>query len=399
MTEKRFMTKLTLLLCASLTVMAGATIAPSLPQMTEVFSYKPRAEFLAKLVLTIPSLFIALFSPLAGWLTDKVGRLKLLFFSMVLYAAAGTSGLWLEDIHWILVGRALLGIAVGGIMTVISTLVGDYFEGKERDGFSALQGISMALGGVIFVSLGGILADLNWRLPFAIYFLSLVFLLFGLAYLRETAKKSSEAEQLPIPKYPRGIIGLIMVTMFLSMVFFYMIPVQIPYLLKDLGFDSNMLSGFAIALGTVGAALGAASYMALRKNFDYSELFGIAFVVLAVGYIVIGWSVQYGVLLVALFISGYGVGMLMPNGTLWTLHVTPLLLRGRIIGLYTSFVFMGQFFSPVIMQPFAKLFDLSGAFLTAGGASMALGVFFLFSNRLTVISNSLLVEEEDDSEE
>ena len=104
--------KLTILLSASMTIMAGATIAPSLPQMKVVFNHIPNAEFIIKLVLTLPSLFIAIAAPFAGYIIDRLGRKKLLLFSLLLYAIAGTSGLYLNNLLTILIGRALLGVSV-----------------------------------------------------------------------------------------------------------------------------------------------------------------------------------------------------------------------------------------------------------------------------------------------
>ena len=91
-------TKLTLLLVSSLTIMSVITISPALPQMAIAFSNVENAEFLVKLVLTIPALFIAIFSPITGRLIDKYGRLKLLYLSMIIYAIAGTAGYYLKDI-------------------------------------------------------------------------------------------------------------------------------------------------------------------------------------------------------------------------------------------------------------------------------------------------------------
>jgi MFS family permease len=67
-------TRGTLLASAALTIMAGATIAPSLPAMREVFVGTPGAEVLVRLVLTITALAIALTAPLAGVFADRVGR-------------------------------------------------------------------------------------------------------------------------------------------------------------------------------------------------------------------------------------------------------------------------------------------------------------------------------------
>src|SRR6476619_1694780 len=62
--------KLTLLLVSSLTIMSIITISPALPQMTAAFSDVKNSAFLVKLVLTIPALMIALFSPVTGRLID-----------------------------------------------------------------------------------------------------------------------------------------------------------------------------------------------------------------------------------------------------------------------------------------------------------------------------------------
>ena len=84
--------------------------------MAEVFSGSPNAQFLTKLVLTTPALFIVVCAPLAGVIIDRYGRLKFLFASLLLYGFAGASGFFLDDLNHILAGRALLGVAVAGII-------------------------------------------------------------------------------------------------------------------------------------------------------------------------------------------------------------------------------------------------------------------------------------------
>ena len=66
----------------------------------------PQAEFLAKMVLTIPALSIAIFSAPVGWLIDRTGRKTVLISAIFLYALAGTSGLYLDSLHAILASRA-----------------------------------------------------------------------------------------------------------------------------------------------------------------------------------------------------------------------------------------------------------------------------------------------------
>ena len=84
----------------------------------------------------------------------------------MLYGISGASGYALNNLYYILLGRAFLGIAVAGIMTVSITLIGDYFKDNKRNKFMGLQGVFMGLGGVFSISLSGILADINWNVPF-----------------------------------------------------------------------------------------------------------------------------------------------------------------------------------------------------------------------------------------
>ncbi|QYO63035.1 MFS transporter [Leptolyngbya sp. 7M] len=104
--------KATLLLVSTLTVMAGATIAPSLPAMRQYFSAVANADYWVRLVLTVPALFIALGAPIAGTIIDRFGRKGLLGLAVFLYGLAGSSGFVLSSIGPILLGRMLLGLSV-----------------------------------------------------------------------------------------------------------------------------------------------------------------------------------------------------------------------------------------------------------------------------------------------
>jgi MFS family permease len=119
-------------------------------------------------------LFIVLAGPLTGWFLDRKGRLPLLIPAMLLYAIAGSSGLYLDSIWSILAGRALLGVAVAGIMTSATTLIADYYKGPERSQFMGWQAAFMNFGGIVFLTAGGGLAEMGWRWPFIIYLSSLL---------------------------------------------------------------------------------------------------------------------------------------------------------------------------------------------------------------------------------
>ena len=118
--------QISLLLIATMGVMSGITVVSSLPLISQTFSDLPHIEFLSKLMLTIPSIIIALFAPIAGVIVDKFGRLRPLYTGVILFVLGGSSGFYLDNFYAILAGRAVLGIAVALLMTSSTALIGDY---------------------------------------------------------------------------------------------------------------------------------------------------------------------------------------------------------------------------------------------------------------------------------
>lgn len=103
--------------------MAASLVAPALPSIAEEFADLSNADFLARLVLSLPALFIALTAAVSGRVIDKFGRMKPLYFGLVLYVVSGTAVYFCNELYVILVYRATLGIAIGLLSTVAVTLI------------------------------------------------------------------------------------------------------------------------------------------------------------------------------------------------------------------------------------------------------------------------------------
>lgn len=54
-----------------MTILGVILVAPALPAIVKAFSYTLHIEILSGLMLTIPALFVMIFSPIAGVLMDK----------------------------------------------------------------------------------------------------------------------------------------------------------------------------------------------------------------------------------------------------------------------------------------------------------------------------------------
>jgi len=371
--------KLTLLLISMMTMMAGAVVAPSLPQISEVFAEVKYINLLSRLVITLPALLIAGFSPIFGSLSDKLGRKTLLLFSIILYGIGGTSGYFLNDIYLILIGRALLGIAVGGIMTIATALVGDYFKGAERNGFAGIQGAFMGLGGVFFITVAGWFADIHWQMPFLIYLFAAPAFILGLIYLFEPKKDEVDIKESDSQAdYDKKLAFLVYLLAFIGVLFFYMIPVQIPFLLGKMEGITNSKIGYAISISSLAGALIAMNYKRIKMRFTFRQIYQLAFVFMGAGYVLVFFSNGYLGILAAMVIAGIGTGFLMPSANLWIMEIAPDQIRGTLVGRVSTAIFLGMFFSPVLLQPIINQVNVEVTFLIAG---ICLGVITLLLYR------------------
>lgn len=376
-TKRPGLQALTILLGSSLTVMAGAAVSPALPTIAAAFSDVPNSEFLVKLILTLPALFIALCSPLMGLACDAWGRRPVLMVGIVGYAVAGCSALFLSDLYAILAGRAALGIAVAAVLTSCSTLIGDYYTGHERDRFMGLQAAFMSFSGVLFPLASGALVILGWREPFLVYLASLLVLpgvvLFLVEPPRHTHHDSHESNDTP---FPWGLVLLVNGLAILQMSVFYLIPVQFSFYLEELvnatGFQVGMTLSFA------SLCIGTASLLFHRVRGILSPLPIIAgcMVFIGVGYLILGQASGWSVIIVGLLVSALGLGILGPNLTTWLLAHTPERLRGRLVGMLASSFFIGQFASPLLVQPIIQAQGTAMAFSAAGGLMLVTALIF-----------------------
>ncbi len=371
---------ITLLLTSSMTVMAGATISPALPQIQQFFQNEPNSEFWVKLMLTLPALFTASSAPFAGIIIDRFGRKPLLTGAVILYGLAGGSGCVLSSLTGLLIGRAFLGIAVGAIMTTSIALIADYYQGPKRNQVMGIQAAFMGYGGVIFLTLGGFLADINWRVPFLIYLSAFAVLPLVIFCLTEANVESAQAERLAEDadaKLPVGTIALIYALTFLTMVVFYMIPVQLPFYLKSFGQVSNAQTGIAIAASTLASAIISMRYGSIKTHLSFQGVLICLYLLMGLGYVTISLAGNYALVVLGLIIAGLGLGLLLPNMNVWLNAKTPISSRGRVLGGLTTCMFLGQFCSPIVSQPIAQQIGLGVTYGVAGVVMWTLAVLLV----------------------
>ena len=365
-----------LLLIATLGIMSGITIVSSLPLISQTFSDIPNIEFLSKLMLTIPAIIIALFSPIAGYIVDRFGRLKPLYLGMFLFLIGGSSGFYLHDFYVILLGRAILGLGVSLIMTSSTALIGDYFSEELRHTFMSKQGMTTALGGIVFITTGGLLAQLHWSYPFAIYLIPILFVPFLLKSLYEPVKHK-HVEDIEV----EGTLLPVYLTAFFVMVLFYMMPTQFPYLIVNKLGGKPQTIGFIIASAMIFNALTSMQYAKIKSRFSYMQIYASTFALFSVGLFIISQASSITGLFLAIVPIGMGFGLLFVNTNAWFLSLVPAHKRGKAAGVLTSSFFLGQFASPILFEPIVSSYGIQPLFLVVAILAMVIALVLWASSR------------------
>ncbi len=421
----------TVLVGSSVSVLPVAALAPALPALALAFQDTPNAELLVRLTLTMPALLIAVGAPIAGLLLDRWGRRPVIVLSLIAFGIAGTSGFLLNSLVAILVTRAVVGLAAAGLISGFTTLVADYFTGRRLNRFMGYQGAAIGAGAMAGLLMGGFLADVGWQFPFLTHLYAFLILPAVVLAVHESghgvggrtpggarvdpreplpeAPAQGERE-LPLmhcaeqihpaiasalteqegPRraevgagpaeglgLPRRTIASVYAIAFAAMVVFYVFPVQLPFYLVALVAASNTQIALALALQTLIAILVALRYQRLQARLSHRGIFILVFVTIGAGHLLVSLAPAYALVIAGSMIAGVGVGLLAPNLGAMVAFTVPARIRGRAMGGLTASVFLGQFFSPLVLQPVLQQAGVVATFWVAGLGSLAAAVVLL----------------------
>ncbi len=334
---------------AWLAPLGSVLFAPVLPQIVAHFNTVPNAELLAPMALATPALFVALLSPVAGILADKVGRKRLLLIAICAYALAGTAPMWLDNLYLIISSRVLVGISEAAVMTASTALICDYFDGQRRANWLAMQFGTAAIVATVCFASAGLLGNFGWRAPFAVYGATLLFVPMILLIIFEPDVRTRAATQAPssIPLFGPRLLLTSALTV-LCGIFFYVTPVHISFVLAERGISEPSTLGLVSACGSIGVVAGALLFRSLPR-MSIGILLTLAFALETVGFAIICGEPTLSGTVVGMFINNTGCGLSLPLVLAWSLASLPPAQRGRGSGIWTSAFFIGQFACPIVV--------------------------------------------------
>ena len=327
--------------------LALSALVPGLPQLFQQFSNVPHFQLLVPMIITVPSLCVALTSGFTGMLADRYGRRNLLLAALFAFALLGLAPLLFDNLRLIVASRVIVGVAEAAILTVGNALMGDYFEGAQREKWLGYQNMLSPLIGSAIILAGGMLAGVHWRYPFLLYLIG--FAVFALAWFvcwepeRDRTANGTQAAAFPW----RPTLFVCGVTVLFSMVFFVQ-AVQHGRIFGDMGVASPERISVLVTVASLGTILGGYLFKRLG-GVPVTLRLAASMALYGACYVGVAWAPNATVGLPLDALGQVGGGLLLPALIAWALTHYRYEHRGRGMGLWGGSFFLGQFLSAPLL--------------------------------------------------
>jgi MFS family permease len=311
----------------------------------------------------------------------------LLIGAVILYGVVGIAPIFLDNLYAIILSRIGVGLCEAAILTLSTTMIGDYFSGHDREKWLASQTAVASISAVLLIMIGGWLGSLyGWRGPFAVYASGFLLAVALIAFTWEVdrAPIATGATRSKAPAFPwlrmAGVCGVTL----LASVMFYSMQTQGGFALNILGISDPARIGVLTSIASLGVPLGTFIFRGASKRLSTSHLLAIEFSIIAAGFIGMGNSHDYRLYLLAASLNQIGCGMILPTLLIWAIRGLPFEIRGRGTGLWTAVFSIGQFGSGITMTYFAKIMGgLLPAFSVLGVVSLLAGALAVMTHGQT----------------
>jgi len=369
-----------IVISAFLPMFAIISMFPALPFIIDHFKDNPNARELVPLMVSAPGLTIALMAPIAGVIVDKYGRVKVLVWSTFFYGFFGCAPFFLDDLTLMFGSRLALGVSEAFILTILNTLIGDYWQDEGRRDWLFLQGLLGPAMGAIVIRLAGPATEIQWNGVFLIYAVAFVIFWMMKQYLYEPEKHAvAQVEQANDSPFPvKAMVAVGFVTLVCSAIY-YVFIISGGLVFREMGINEPSKISEMTAIPSLFVMFGAFLFRLLGNKSNAIQLASL-FAVLGGGLFIMGNATSLTMLITGLVIQQTGAGMAVPGLIAWAQTKLPFQHRGRGMGIWTSCFFFGQFSSPwFVARAEGMVGSVQSAFMVAGSIGLVMAVILLIT--------------------
>lgn len=334
-----------------LTIMAPTAVSPALAAIRDAFPHISETQ--AKLVLTLPTLVMMPVGLYSARLTARIDKKKLLLTGMTLFLIFGVAGGFVNDFRLLLLMRLLFGVGLG-IMTPLSTsLIFDFApDTNKRSKLLGIQGSFNQLGGLLFMSLSGVLASVSWRYSFLCYAFVVISIVLTALFMPSIPPMAPKKAGVGAKKSKMNK-KIFVLAFFAMMIFacYFVINTDLALFMDVEGIGDAKECGYALSLMRIPAIIAGVLLAWIMRNLkDWTMPF--ATVIMAAGYVIIACSGSYGVLMAGCLVVGLGGGFALPPISLFLPRIVTPRQRTLGVAIIMSVAQVGQFVSPLYTDLF-----------------------------------------------
>lgn len=349
-------------------VMGVSLISPIFPAVIEHFDITERQVGLVVTAYTLPGVFVAV---VIGVLADRYGRKRILLPLLLLFGIAGAGCALAPNFRTLIVLRVFQGIGGAGLVTLSTTLIGDYYDGAQRGAAMGLNASVLSIATATYPFVGGLLGTIGWFAPFILFILAVPIAVWALFELVEP----TAGESVGLKEYTHrvGQIASSGETLagafagFLAFVLLYGgIITYFPVLMEQrFGASSTVIGGLQSSMSIV-VAIVTSQNGVLVKRFSERALFTTGFLGYGIGLVLIPFVPSPLWFLLPLAVFGFGHGLVVPNVQTFMTKLAPGQFRAATMSLYNIALRLGQTLGPVVLG-LVYVFGFESLYLVAGG--------------------------------
>ncbi|MDT0575944.1 MFS transporter [Croceicoccus sp. F390] len=353
---------------------ANGTLSPLLPQIEREFG-TVHGNVTVTMALTVLGLGILLGSLLGGWLSDRFSRRLVMAISALVYGAAGCGIIFATSLEHVIVGRFILGIALGTMGVATFAVIGDFWDENGRNLWSGLIPAAGALAGMGLSVVAGMMADTSWRGSFLIYgvgFIAAMLSLAGIPAKRTASTRQEEVVQgVPLALLPPIILlGLIAGSIATGT------AAYLPHRLADVGVDSSSGRAIAALSGAAAVVIVGFAYSRIRRFVSLDMAFVLGAAASATGLVIMAYGSSPFIVSFGMGVEGIGIGLFMPSLMVYAIERSNENNRGRVVGLMKGAIFGGPFFVQFVLEPVRLSSGASPVLAILAASAVALAIYF-----------------------
>lgn len=343
----------------SVSLSASSALVPALSSMANAF---PQWQQWVQLLITIPSLTMMFSSLLVNRLLALTSKKSLTVISLIVLLFSGVLPYYVHSFLFIIVSRVFMGLAMGVINTISSSLPANYFpESHSRNFATGLQSAFSSFGGILFSILSGWAAIMSWKNVFLVQYINLIPLF--VACLLMTQEKNPPEQHVPLKQtkikakkfFAKEALPITMLS-FICITLTCTYPLNLSMYIQSRGFGTTEFAGILTSINAfIGFFVGLffAKMSRIFKDFTLSAGLLLA----AAALFIIGLAPTSMLLLLGSILFGIGTSLIYPAFLTKLYKDMPPQHLVVGVGMFSVGSNLSQFFSPFLINPIAELFN------------------------------------------